>query len=267
MMTLASGLPGDSLFQPIFDQLAKMGVPEASVDQVKTLGDLFAQIYHTADAKQSKSLVDGLVNESSDALLVENCQRNEVAQKPRISIERVRINRYKRETSKYFGITIDTGERKIPIRFKGTDQTMIYLTALLRFKMGHPLYLHELYRNSKGAHSVYKLKDSRPWLKEAYHTLVGHDRATFDVWIDKVQNPAKESALKKGQLVSQAKSASTRAVVQAMREYQNESYYCVLSSETDANKDLYYAFNCPRENISICEELQPLMDKFAAIYH
>ena len=72
-----------------------------------------------------------------------------------ISFKEIPILRYNKPTMRY-GIEISVNDTKMPLYIGDKTQSILYMAALIRFKMGQPLYLHELYRNSHGLHSIYK---------------------------------------------------------------------------------------------------------------
>ena len=178
----------------------------------------------------------------------------------RISVEPVLVTKYRKSVRQY-GIVVSVGGTKVPITFTGSDQTMLYLSAIVRYKVGQPLYVHEFYNNSKGLCSIYKRGKSYGWLNRLFNTVVSRELGAFKRWLDNVQD-----SYKKGRALYQAKSQTAAIVKGALKSHPKAQEACLLQLQSDAAGDTYYSFACPRENISICEELQGLMNEFEVLY-
>lgn len=176
-----------------------------------------------------------------------------------ISIEKVPYidKRKNRENSRY-GISVKIGDYSIPICFESTDQTMLYIAAILRYKMNMPLYIHELRNNQLGNAQV--RENSRRWLNKLFSVIVSKEQRLFDKWI----NDTIRDAEKKGQAIYQAKSATARVIKQKLQLCPNAIAYCLLNTEKGKDKDSYYNFRCEPDDISVCAELQDIMQEFDA---
>jgi hypothetical protein len=113
----------------------------------------------------------------------------------RISVEPVLVTKYRKSVRQY-GIVVSVGGTKVPITFTGSDQTMLYLSAIVRYKVGQPLYVHEFYNNSKGLCSIYKRGKSYGWLNRLFNTVVSRELGAFKKWLDNVQDSYKKSVKK-----------------------------------------------------------------------
>ena len=133
---------------------------------------------------------------------------------------------------------------------------MLYIAAILRYKINRPLYVHELRNNQKG--STLARDISRKWLSKLFSVIISKEQRAFDRWIDGTIRYRGN----KGQAIYQAKSASTRRIKQRLQLCPNAILYCILNSEEGDNKDTYYNFKCHPDNISVCEELQEVMNEF-----
>ncbi len=184
---------------------------------------------------------------------------NDINNKPnfRISIEKVPYidKRKNRENSRY-GISVKIGDYSIPICFESTDQTMLYIAAILRYKMNMPLYIHELRNNQLGNAQV--REKSRRWLNKLFSVIVSKEQKQFDRWITDTIRDAE----KKGQAIYQAKSATARVIKQKLQLCPNAIAYCTLNTERGKDKDSYYNFKCEPNDISVCPELQDIMQEF-----
>lgn len=227
---------------------------KANRDAILSLGDIRFKIEYATRTTTLKSVKD-------DVASAVEFYKPQVA-KPAmcLSIERVPVSRYKREVMRY-GIVVTVGDYSIPISFLGNDQTMLYLTALIRHKMGKPLYRHEFIKNSKGRGSAYHRDRSRAWFKSVYHTIISSERGSFDKWMANIQDPAKS-----GRALSQAKSQSCSIIGDKLEMSPEAKSAYMLQLETDADNNTYYTFACSPDSISLSIELQELIGEFGKLY-
>lgn len=169
-----------------------------------------------------------------------------------ISIERITVLSYHKPTTKY-GIVVTQGATKHHISFASNDQTVLYVLALMRYKMGIPLYIHELSINGKGSTSTFKRQESREWFSKVYNIVYNGERKSFDTWFDSVR--------RKGRVLYQAK-AQTTAKLRSTIDNNEVAEMCELISTNDTMGDSFYTFKCPRHNIKLSAELERLMSQF-----
>ena len=185
------------------------------------------------------------------------------AAKVTISIKEISVLRYRRETTLY-GIEIGVNDTKIPIHLGDKTQTILYIAALIRFKMGQPLYLHELYRNSRGSQSIYKREKTYNWFSQIFDVIFGKT-AIFNDWA----NPARKDKPqpRSGHDFNQAKSALFDKLKKKLgSEMEFALDYCCLHDACDANNDTYYTFHCSPEDIILDETAQKLSALFKKHY-
>ncbi len=172
-----------------------------------------------------------------------------------IRIEKVAAKWGNKSVSKY-GIVVVIGKHEVPICFNCIDQTMLYITALIRHQMGEPLYVHELYNNSKGLNSLHKRERSYPWLNAIFNTLFKREKGSFKSWILKIQ-----SKYSKGRALYQAKSQSKRIIGERLKIWPEVARQCEITLGHDSQGDSYYTFGCEPSSISICSELQEILNQ------
>lgn len=179
---------------------------------------------------------------------------------PTISIERVETRKYGRMRSRY-GIVVTTANGRTPISFLSVDQTMIYITAMLRYKLGSPLRLFELYEqlNNRSYILKHRCPALKSWLRKLYNTIVDKDGKNADRWINKI---GKLESF--GHPLYQAKSAANRVIRKALGSTLTAEY-CLLTTTLDSHSNTYYSFGCPPENITVDETLQALLEEFPII--
>ena len=182
---------------------------------------------------------------------------------PKIDICLITTTHYRKKAQKY-GIVVTMEDAKIPIFFKDITQKMLYIAALLRYKAGSPLYLHELFNNSRGHLSRSNKQKAlfKQWIKDLYNIVVDMDNRSVEAWLKKI--PAKETmtSSKKINPLYQAKSDANRCIKSALKLYPTYVSYCLLQTKFDKNNDSYYTFDCPVEKISVDENLQKLIEIF-----
>ena len=246
------------------DLVAQLNRPK-STEQRKRRRDLkdmrFAieSVMRTTTLRDVNKCISSILKPTNTTISIEDIADYKTNQQPNlhISIEKVPYidKRKHREYTKY-GVSVKFGDYSIPISFESTDQTMLYIAAILRYKINRPLYVHELRNNQKG--STLARDISRKWLSKLFSVIISKEQRAFDRWIDGTIRYRGN----KGQAIYQAKSASTRRIKQRLQLCPNAILYCILNSEEGDNKDTYYNFKCHPDNISVCEELQEVMNEF-----
>jgi hypothetical protein len=188
---------------------------------------------------------------------------------PNLYIERIPTLRYKKEVMRY-GVVVEIEGKRTPVMLNGTDQKMLYITALLRYKAGIPLYLHELYNNSRGSKAAdIKVDRSKmkEWLTEVYNTIIDNDGNDAESWLNMVaragkQNLNGEEKVRKSHPLPQAKSEANKRIENSLSGNPSAIDCCVLKTVMDENNVTYYSFDIPMEKIFLDEQLQHLLDKF-----
>jgi hypothetical protein len=191
---------------------------------------------------------------------------------PQIRICKIETTHY-RKVSQRYGILVTIGDKSIPVFFKNIDQKMLYIAALLRYKSGQPLFLHELFNNSRCAQNrtSEQKRAFKQWIKSLYRIIVDMDNRNVDAWLKKIEVKGRfekrKSQSDKSQVekninpLYQAKSDANRCVKQALKFYNASLSYCLLQTNYTSDKDSYYTFAIPVENISVDESLQELIYK------
>ena len=230
-------------------------------DMQDILTELLGAFGQAPDVETSNHIAKGAVNDRyADNLKQDHYSRFEPHQRPRLKINIKRVSTRSLTTRAYgrvdkkYGVEIEVNDRSASIYFKSRDQTMLYITSLLRHKIGRPLYLYELYNNSfSGAKQTReKLK---PWLMSVYNTIYPHANKSFDVWISGVDK-------NRGRPMHQGKSQLNTTIQSALSEMCEGMYYCVLNTQKDKNGNSYYSLNCSPEDIVLDNEMQQLYDNF-----
>ena len=165
---------------------------------------------------------------------------------------------YNKDSQKY-GVEIEVNGKPTTIYFKSKDQTMLYLATLLRHKVGHPLYNHELYHNSRDTKSRYRREKSRPWFKKLYNIIYRYPTKTYEEWIDGVDK-------NHGRPLHQGKSRVVSHLKAALNDNQDAIYYCVPIAIKDRNQDSYYTVKCSPDEIIVDQEMQKLCSEFERLY-
>ncbi len=237
---------GRMRFHFVVDCLLEQGVSSSNVSFVaKTLIDMISR-FPTQGSKYSV-----ITQTNCDALPDSDSLEESVS----ISIEQVSA-KWGKKSIKKFGILVTIGEHQLPICFDCKDQAMLYFAALIRYKMGQPLYVHELYNNSKGMYSIYRRETSIPWLNAIFSHLYGREKGGFKTWMNKVQDEKK-----KGRALHQAKSQIKRIINEQLLIWPSIAQSICIDLAYDLNGDSYYTFGCLPENISICSSLQKVLDQ------
>jgi hypothetical protein len=180
---------------------------------------------------------------------------------------------YRRQTMRY-GIEISVNDTKALMYIGDKTQTILYIAALIRFKMGRPLYLHELYRNSHGSRSIYKREKTYKWLELIFDEIFGKTEM-FEDWANPIRTiPTDSEEVKSkrqprpGHDFNQAKSGILKKLKAALGTdlaFAVERY--CLNVATDDNKYSYYTFNCSPNEIVLDEKAQKLSKSFEKIYN
>ena len=226
---------------------------------------------YVASVKEDLKILDVLENSVIEAQQEYNTSvRGYFERKiPNLYIERIPTLRYKKEVMRY-GVVVEIEGKRTPVMLNGTDQKMLYITALLRYKAGIPLSIHELYNNSRGSKAAdIKVDRSKmkEWLTEVYNTIIDNDGNDAESWLNMVaragkQNLNREEKVRKSHPLPQAKSEANKRIENSLSGNQSAIDCCVLKTVMDENNVTYYSFDIPMEKIFLDEQLQHLVDKF-----
>lgn len=190
-------------------------------------------------------------------------KRFERKKAPLISVRPLPVKHYRKLVERY-GILVTIDDKQVPIFFKDVDQKMLYIAAIARHKMGVPLYLHELFNNSRGRgnRTGEEKKKFNKWIKKIYHTIINMDREAADTWLTKI----KEASLiqTKNNPLYQAKSDANRCIRAALMIHPTAQSFCLIHTRSDVHHDTYYTFCCPAEHIHLDDDLQRIMDEYIA---
>ena len=247
----------------VINYLGKHGIAESKQQLVaRELADIFAVIFDIPTKEESKAIADGILDNKSDAILVDHNGRYKPSVKPDIKIYIERIpyidGRGKKMREKY-GVRICAGSFEQKICFEETTQRMVYIATLLKHKMGKRLYAHELHNNSAGNSGVREV--AKQWLKKIYTTIISPDNSSFEKWIESVRERANA-----GRRLNNAISRTKHIITKGLEAYPDARYYSLMVSHRDSEKGVYYTLNCAPDDIIICGELQEAMRSVPNVY-
>lgn len=198
----------------------------------------------------------------------------EMSKAPLLYLRKIPTTHYRKKVERY-GVLVNIEGKNVPIFFKDVDQQMLYISAMLRHKAGAPIYLHELFNNSRGGtQSDEQKRKFVKWIEKVYECVIDYAKnkvgyRSVATWLKKVadagspqveKSNGKTILKKKANPLYQAKSDANRCVRTALRFYPTAMSYCMLQTKLDNNNYTYYTFYCPAENIRIDEDLQAIMD-------
>lgn len=234
--------------------LDKHGIPESKRQVVASeLMDIFAEMFSIPAKEETKAIAKSICDNKSDAILIDKYSRIKPAEKPNLKIYIERIpyidGRGNKKREKY-GVRICAGSFEQKILFEETTQTMVYIAALLRHKMGKRLYIHE-FRNNNTAGTSGARESAKHWFKKIYTTITRLENSEFEKWMDSIS-----SVKNAGKKLNTAASSSKRVVKESLEMYPDALYYSLLISERSATDGAYYTFNCSPNDIIVCGELQ-----------
>ena len=250
-------------FGRVLSCLSRHDIPESKQHLVaKELTEIFAEMFGIPTKEESKAIAKGILNEDSDAIYIDNCERKKPNEKPdlKIYIEHIPYidGRGNKKREKY-GIRISVGSFEKKIIFEDATQRMIYIAALLRHKMGKRLYVHELRNNSYG--KTVDREVAKQWLKKIFKTIIKPEDSEFEKWMDSVS-----CAQNKGAKLNTATSSTKRIIKENLEMCPDALHYCLLKSVPRAADGTYYTFNCSPDDIVVCGELQEAIKSVAGMY-
>ena len=225
---------------------------------MEMLLDLMEMEFHTTDREESDRIAKGAIDQAfSYSLRQDLATRNKPENTPQMSAEIKRLQiRTRRDGTKVYGWGIEfcvNGE-SFPIYFGEKHQTMIYVCALLRAKVGEKMYLHEFYNNGKGRKCKFQRNRSKEWLEQVYHILFPTKNKDYDTWVAKIDKG-------RGRPLNQGKSQIIRKVQELLYEQQPDGiYYSMVNTLADENGDSYYSIRLEPDSIIVPKEMQPLLD-------
>lgn len=258
-----NGTTIESKLTRVLSCLDKHGISESKRQVVASeLMDIFAEMFSIPAKEETKAIAMSICNNKSDAILIDKYSRIKPAEKPNLKIYIERIpyidGRGNKNREKY-GVRICAGSFEQKILFEETTQTMVYIAALLRHKMGEKLFVHEFRNNMAGTAGA--RESAKRWLKKIYTTIIKPENSEFDKWIDSIS-----SAKNAGKKLNTAASSSKRVVKESLEMYPDALYYSLLISERCAADGAYYTFNCSPDDIIVCGELQEAIKGVAGMY-
>ena len=227
----------------------------------KILTELLSSLNPIPDFDESKAIAEGIVNDKyADTVRADYNRRFGPKYKPslRISVKKITAKLYGKDSKKY-GVEIEVNGTSYTIYFKSKDQTMLYLTTLLRHKIGQPLYIHELYHNSKETHSRYRREKSKPWLRSVYNNIYRYASKSFDEWFNGVDE-------RHGKALHQGKSRVVDIIKTTLHESPEAIEYCTINTLKDCNQESYYCVKCSPDDIVLDQEMQKLCSEFERLY-
>lgn len=166
----------------------------------------------------------------------------------KVTITKVTSEVLKHDIKKAWGVEITIGESVIPIYIGSTAAAMIYISTLLKQKMGTCLYRdtfkHPLPNKSRHEDVI--------WLEQVYHKLFLGAEKNFDTWYKDMQ---KDSC----RFINQGKSESKRRIKDSLTNYPSAIDYCQVQKIGGRNERPYYYINIPKENITVPKALECLI--------
>ena len=160
-----------------------------------------------------------------------------------------------RRQRKKWGVCLTIDNTTIEIPFGGKEQTMIYVCALLRNKIGERMYRHEFINNSKGHKSRLNRKKSYIWLKSVYDALFKSCSIDYNTWINKIHSD-------NGHALDQGKSQVNNVIKNALKGHPEAISYGTVNTHKDENKDSFYSIEIESDNITIPKDLEFLVSNF-----
>lgn len=240
---LCDDLPGADLFGDIRRILKSHNIESDETPEVAK------EIYELVKARWD---IDKEQSDKNAQAIVEG----KPSEPPVISIELIPTTVYGRQREKY-GVRITLGDSNIPVIFSHTDQMLLYITSLIRFKADCPLCLRELYRPVVGPLcATERYRHLRRWFVDLFNTIIDKDGWDAEAWLRKVGNLEKE-----GRVLYQAKSNINTALSKAISNYAIFKH-CELIGNKDRGDHTTYIVDIPRENIRVDERLQKFIDRF-----
>ena len=247
----------------LFSCLDKHGIPKSKRQLVASeLMNIFTEMFRIPAKEEAKVIAKSTCNNKPDAIMIDKNNRMKPAEKPNLSLYIERIpyidGRGNKKREKY-GVRICAGSFEQKILFSETTQTMLYISTLLRHKMGRKLYAHELRNNSAGTNGGRKI--TKQWLKKIYTTIISPKFADFDKWMESISNVDG-----KGGKLYNAVAGTKRHIKSGLNLYPDALYYCVLNSEPSPADGTYYTFNCSPNDIIVCGELHEALRGASGMY-
>ncbi len=185
------------------------------------------------------------------------------SQNVQIYLKQVPIIYYNKPTMRY-GVEISVNDTKVLLYIGDKTQSILYMAALVRFKMGQPLYLHELYRNSHGLRSVYKREKTYKWFARIFNDLFGRT-SSFEKWANPIRDNQPTPRI--GHDFNQAKSAIEAKLEALFGENLALAVdICCLHIDSDDKGDTYYTFKCNPEDIILDETAKKWSIFFKKLY-
>lgn len=192
--------------------------------------------------------------------------------KPQIQVEIVKRKKAKK-TFKW-DVDISVNGIKYSINFSGSLVRMLYISTLLREKLGFHLYRQEL-KNPRYNLPWTKLEDGKiksvtlPWLRRVYNEVVVDQSITEEedndgnlkvIRIPKLRNFIYNEVEIPDQDINQAKSQVDKNIVNRLRDNIDGClYYCLLHNSEDRTP--YYFTRMSPDEIIVPRELQYLLDE------
>ena len=130
-------------------------------------------VMRTTTLRDVNKCISSILKPTNTTISIEDIADYKTNQQPNlhISIEKVPyIDKRKHREYTRYGVSVKFGDYSIPISFESTDQTMLYIAAILRYKINRPLYVHELRNNQKG--SIQAREISRKWLSKLFSVII-----------------------------------------------------------------------------------------------
>ena len=220
------------------------------------LVEILSMYGQAPDVESSHDIASGAVNDNyADSLKLEHYQRFEPQHRPQLKIEIKKVSTtIYNKVSRRYGVEIEVDGIKRPIYFKSNDRTMLYITSLLRHKIGRPLYLYELYNNSYVGGK--QIRESiKPWLKSIYNTICTNTSKSFDSWYEGLQ-------AQKGKPMHQGKSQINTTIKSELTDMRSAIYYCSLNTIKDDTENSYYSLNCSADEIVLDNDMQQLLESY-----
>jgi hypothetical protein len=240
-----------ALRDSIYERLPSTSAKE----DFKLMMNYFEELMDTPNTKDSDSYAEGAVNQTYSRNISDD-YRSRVRQTYRpnitIAIKKVVSKVYKHKEKKAWGVEINIDGQIVPVYIGSTAAAMVYICTLLRQRMGTFLF-REIFKKPLLSKTVgVKRHEDLLWIERVYHKLYPSASIDFDDWYKTM----KEDSC---QFINQGKSASAREINKCLTNYPNAIYYCCVQKGQTEQRNSYYYFDLPVENIIVPSELEELL--------
>ena len=235
-----------SVYHSLTDKKAK--------DEFDKIMTYYASLENVPSIEESDMYVQGTVDDSkSKELRADYGSRTKQGDGSNITIyiKKVSPEKFRKNPRKEWGVEIDVNGTVIQVYMGSTAATMVYISALLKRKMGTCLYRNVFKRPLPSKKSLVNRHEDVVWLNRVYRTLYPGVNVDFDTWYGNMKG---NSCHYINVGISKTKSVVEKCLI----NHSSAIYYCELKKGKD-NGSVFYYFNIPVDQIIISDELESLL--------